>query len=63
MTNKVNNMNDVLKINIWSENTASQEGNSSSSSSNGFFGIRMSSWGNPETAPPVVTSKAGEAMT
>ena len=63
MTNKVNNMNDVLKINIWSENTASQEGNSSSSSSNGFFGIRMSSWCHPMTAPPVVTTKAGEAVT
>ena len=21
----------------------------------GFFGIRMSSWGNPETAPPLVS--------
>tara|TARA_B110000908_G_scaffold124492_1_gene145955 strand:- start:96 stop:284 length:189 start_codon:yes stop_codon:yes gene_type:complete len=62
MKNKINNMSDVVKINIWTENTASQQGNSISSS-NGFFGIRMSSWGNPETAPPVVTTKAGEAMT
>ena len=21
----------------------------------GFFGVRMSSWGNPETAPPLVS--------
>jgi len=55
-------MSDVVKINIWSENTASQQGNSISSS-NGFFGIRMSSWCHPMTAPPVVTTKAGEAMT
>ncbi len=61
MKNTVNNVSSVKKINIWSENTAAQEGNSSSS--NGFFGIRMSSWCNPETAPPVVTGKAGEAMT
>lgn len=55
-------MSDVVQINIWSENTASQQGNSISSS-NGFFGIRMSSWGNPETAPPVVTTKAGKVVT
>lgn len=61
MKNTVNNVSSVKNINIWSENTAAQEGNSSSS--NGFFGIRMSSWCNPETAPPVVTGKAGEAMT
>jgi len=36
-------------------------------SQQGFFGIRMSSWCHPMTAPPVVTNvittKAGEAMT
>ena len=55
-------MSDVVKINIWSENTASQQGNRISSS-NGFFGIRMSSWCHPMTAPPVVTTKAGEVVT
>ena len=61
MKNTVNNVSSVKKINIWPENTAAQEANSSSS--NGFFGIRMSSWCNPETAPPVATSKAGGANT
>jgi hypothetical protein len=58
MKNKVNTVSDVLRINIWTENTAAKEG--SISSSNGFFGIRMSSWCNPETAPPV---KVGGANT
>jgi len=55
ITNKVNNVSSLRKISIWSENTATKEGNSN----NGFFSIRMSSWCNPQTAPPVATNKAG----
>ena len=51
MKYKTSKVSSVKKIIIWSENTAEQEGNSS----NGFFAIRMSSWCNPQTAPPLVS--------
>jgi len=55
MKYKTSKMSSVKKIMIWSENTAEQEGNSSSSNSNGFFGIKVGSWCNSATAPPLVS--------